>query len=101
MDFQDARVMKAVCVILAVVMLIIVGIATRNYNKPKRALLIPTLICLLVMLPSLVMIFLPNGTVGYTQLEYFGVLMYASWTFVFTCVGEIIITIIKKFLLVS
>ncbi|OQB13717.1 MAG: hypothetical protein BWY15_01565 [Firmicutes bacterium ADurb.Bin193] len=97
MDFDNARVMLAICAFLAVMMLIVIGIFTRNFKQPKWSLFIPTLICLVIMIPCFVIIILPSNGIGkYTDLEYFGVFMYAFWTFIFTGIGEIIIFIIKS-----
>ncbi len=94
-DFSNGNVMKVICFIVSVLLCAIVGICTNNFRNPKWALAIPTLICLILMIPSFCIIVTSNGIGKYTGNDILGLFMYVFWVFIFSGTIEIIILITK------
>ncbi len=95
MDFQNIKDVWVISFFISAILMTATGILTKNFARPKYAQFIPCMICLFIMLLFGILILFPNGTGGYTQLEYFMIVSYAFWAFAFTVVGQAVIVQIK------
>lgn len=93
--WEDFRVMIIASVIIGLSVELIMWKIT-NVTKTKWQLFIPIVICAAGLLFGGIMIFLPNGTGGVTQLFYLGVFMYSLSVLIAAGISAGIILILKK-----
>lgn len=96
--WQDGRVIMVISILIAILLLPIIAKFTNLFDNIKLAILIPSVICILGIIFGVGMALFPNGTGGFTQLFYLSITSYAVDTFVFICIGEGIVLLMKRFI---
>lgn len=96
-DFANGKIMLVISLIVALIIMVIFSLITKNFLKSRWSIFIPSLICIIVMIPSFYISIILNGIGRYTGQDVLGVFMYAFWTFIFSFVIGLLILIVKWF----
>ena len=97
--WEDGRVMLTACAIISIIFLILLWRLSNGFKLLSWKMWLPVIVCLPIMAFGGIMLRFPNGTGGVTQHFYLGLFMYALCTLIFSGVGEVILILVRKFIL--
>ena len=98
--WENGRVMLIFCASVSVIILIALWVVTNGFEQISWKVWLPVIVCVPIMILSILLSLLPNGTGGVTQHFYLGFFCYSLWTLIFTGMGELIIIALKKFIFI-
>ena len=96
--WENGIIMIIICAIISVIFLIVLWIFTDGFKQRGLKVWMPVFICMPTMLFGGVMMLSSNGTGGFTQHFYLGILVYSFHILMLTSFGEFCIIVIRKLL---